>query len=302
MISRNAIGWFATVLSTVFACLWAFWGSIENFHEGWYHESFWMNVALMFIQYIGWSIAFVIFGVIALRWPRAGGSFFILAGIAVPLIGIRTSAAIFIFAAPLGLTGLLFWFGRPVPLKWAYRIVIGLPLVTLVGFGVEPALRVAGRYDDGNYQARVVEGNGVKLMWAPEGPGWPTQTADLKNSSWNEAVRICSCLRDDGKTLAETPQNIWRLPTADEAVRSLVRHGQNAGGTWDSVSHKPNYRTLPEKESPLWKVHSPIIYWWTSSELNDSAAYRVVYNGIVNPLPKKLRMGDLGFRAVKQLK
>jgi hypothetical protein len=29
----------------------------------------------------------------------------------------------------------------------------------------------------------------------------------------------------------EEEQNIWRLPTAEEAVRSLMLHGENAGGT-----------------------------------------------------------------------
>lgn len=302
MKSKNVTGWIAVSLSTLFACLWAFWGSIENFHEGWYYESFWMNVGLMFLQYLGWSLAFIGLGVISLRWPKVGGICFVLCAVLVPVIGIRTFAAIFIFAIPLGLMGMLYWFGRPRPVLWAYRLVVGLPLLTMLGFGIEPVIRVAGRYDDGNYQARVVEGTGVKLMWAPEGPGWPAHSLDLKDGSWKDAMRICSHLTDDGRAVADTPQYIWRLPTADEAVRSLVRQGRNAGGVWDSLTHTPTYVTMPDKESPLWKVHSPIIYWWTSTQATDSTAYRVVYNGIVNTLPKKLRMGDLGFRAVRVIK
>src|ERR1041384_3630472 len=34
-------GWVAVALSTVFACFWAFWGIIENFHEGCFHPSLW---------------------------------------------------------------------------------------------------------------------------------------------------------------------------------------------------------------------------------------------------------------------
>ena len=36
---RKIAGWIAVVLSTVFTCLWALWGILENFHEGWYYES-----------------------------------------------------------------------------------------------------------------------------------------------------------------------------------------------------------------------------------------------------------------------
>jgi len=36
MKRESKIGWTATILSTLVACLWAVWGSIENFHEGWW--------------------------------------------------------------------------------------------------------------------------------------------------------------------------------------------------------------------------------------------------------------------------
>jgi hypothetical protein len=114
-------------------------------------------------------------------------------------------------------------------------------------------------------------------------------------------MKVCTYLTEDGTALADTPVNAWRLPTIDEAVRSLVQHGTNAGGTWDSASGKPSYEVIPDKESPLWKNHSPIIYWWTATEVNDSVAYRVVYNGGVQALPKKTRMGDLAFRAVRSV-
>jgi hypothetical protein len=59
---------------------------------------------------------------------------------------------------------------------------------------------------------------------------------------------------------------------------------------------------MPDKESPLWKIHSPIIYWWTSTEVNDSTVYRVAYNGSVQKLNKKIKMGSLGYRAVREMK
>ncbi|MGA3243328.1 MAG: DUF1566 domain-containing protein [Bacteroidota bacterium] len=299
MLSRNVMGWLAVVLTVSFASFWGFWGSIENFHEGWFYESFWMNLTLAFFQYWIWSITFLALGALSLRWPKVGAAIFVLAAILVPLLGIRTSAAIVIFAVPLAMMGVLWWFGQPSPKKWAYRTVIGIPLLVLVGFSVEPVIRVAGRYDDGNYGARIIEGNGVKLLWAPEGPGWPSGGPGARMPSWSEAKNLCSRLNADGTALVDTPQNIWRLPTIEEAVRSEVRHGANAGGVWDPAKHEARYDRMPDKESPLWKLHSPVIYWWTATEVNDSVAYRIVYNGYTNPLPKKLRAGYLGFRAVK---
>lgn len=294
---RNIIGWLAIAISTLLASFWAFWGSIENFHEGWYYTSFWTNVGMMLVQYLSAMLFFIVLGVVSIRWPRCGSGAHIAIGILLPLLVVRTHAAIYLISLPLTGVATLYWFGRPQPTKWAYRLVVGIPLLVVLGFGIEPAIRVSGRLDDGNYQAQIVAGNEVKLMWAPEGPGWPTQ-----GHAWHEAVRVCQYLSADGKTVAATVQNIWRLPTVEETVRSLTRHGTNAGGTWDSAAQKASYKIMPDKESPLWKVHSPIIYWWTSTEVSETTAYRVVYNGGVHVFPKKTRMCDFSFRAVKEVK
>jgi hypothetical protein len=49
-------------------------------------------------------------------------------------------------------------------------------------------------------------------------------------------------------------------------------------------------------------VYVGVIHWWTATELNDSVAYRVVYIGYINALPKKIRAGYLGFRTVRNVK
>jgi len=49
---RQIAGWIAVCLSTVITCFWAFWGIIENFHEGWNDESMLSNVGLMIVQYL----------------------------------------------------------------------------------------------------------------------------------------------------------------------------------------------------------------------------------------------------------
>lgn len=57
--SRQVIGWIAVGCSTLVASVWAFWGIIENFHEGWYCKSLGQNLGLMFGQYLGFPLAFV---------------------------------------------------------------------------------------------------------------------------------------------------------------------------------------------------------------------------------------------------
>jgi hypothetical protein len=140
----------------------------------------------------------------------------------------------------------------------------------------------------------VVQGNGVALTWAPDGPGWPRKGAD-----WYEAGQVCARLHSDGMTVAATPQHIWRLPTVDEAVRSMALHGQNSGGVWHAASGTASYQTRPDKESPLWNVHSQVIYWWTATEVDAEHAHIIVYDGKLWPRTKTYGPGYLGFRCVK---
>jgi hypothetical protein len=106
----------------------------------------------------------------------------------------------------------------------------------------------------------------------------------------------------DGTKLEKDEVNIWRLPTVDEAVRSMVYHGNNAGGTWNKIDKKAIYKIQPDKESPLWNIHLKTIYWWTSTEVDSSNVYIIVYNGGVWPRKKTLKADFLNFRAVKELK
>jgi len=99
----------------------------------------------------------------------------------------------------------------------------------------------------------------------------------------------------------DSAANIWRLPTVDEAVRSMAYHGKNAGGVWDSVRKQASYRETPDKETPLWNMHKRTIYWWTATEADSLQALVVVYNGGVWPRMKKLRAGYQNFRAVRNV-
>ena len=55
------------------------------------------------------------------------------------------------------------------------------------------------------------------------------------------------------------PQDVWRMPTVDELVRSLVRRGENAGCAWDGEQKRAACRVAPDKEMPLWATDEPPI-------------------------------------------
>jgi hypothetical protein len=268
---RQIVGWIAVSISIVITCIWAVWGIVENFHEGWYYESLLSNLGMMFIQYLGPMLIFMGVALISIRWPRFGGGLHVMfALLAVWFFQAFSNAGTFLIILPL------------------------IGMLTLIMSGIAPVLRVSQRIDDGFLQARSVHGNGVNLIWAPDGPGWPRIGSD-----WYEAQLVCQHLGEDGLTPATVPQHIWRLPTVDEAVRSMARLGQNSGGVWDAEIAKATYKTTPDKESPLWNVHSQVIYWWTATEVDGEQAYIIVYDGKVWRRAKQFGPAYLGFRCVR---
>jgi hypothetical protein len=293
---RQVVGWIAVGLSVAITCLWAFWGVSETFHEGWYYESLLANLGLTFVQYLGPMLGFLVVTLVSVLWPRVGaGMHIVLALFAAWFFEAFKNTVVFFMLLPLVGIGVLYWYGRPKQRKLALSLAIGLPLLTLTLAGIAPALRVSQRVDDGVLGARQVQGNGVELVWAPDGPGWPREGGD-----WYEAQQVCRHLDQDGLALAATPQAIWRLPTVDEAVRSMARHGQNSGGVWDADTAQTTYTTKPDKESPLWNIYSQVIYWWTATEVDEDRAYIIVYDGRVWPRAKQFGPAYLGFRCVRQ--
>ena len=292
---HQTLGWIAIGTSTIITSFWAFWGIIENFHEGWYYESLLSNLGLMFAQYLSPMLAFMLVTLVSIYWPRIGGALHVIfALLAIWFFNAFSNAATFLIILPLVGMGLLYWNGRLEPKRLAVSVSIGLPLLTLVIAGIEPVIRVSQRINDGNLQAQLIHGNGVELTWAPDGPGWPREGTD-----WSEAKQTCQNLNEDGLTISATPQNIWRLPTMDEAVRSMSRHGHNSGGAWNAETTEATYTIPPDKESPLWNIRSQVIYWWTATESDDDHAYIIVYDGKVWPRPKQFSLAYMGFRCVK---
>ena len=293
--TRNIAGWTAVAISTFFSALWAFWGSIENFHEGWYSRELWRNFALMFIQYIPWMFIPMVAALAALwrRWFGVALHIALAIGI-VWRFGFRPPAAATLIGAPMLALAFLYAYGRPTPVSWARRMVLWVPLATAVVCGAYPGWRSITRPSTVDLSMRHIAGNGVDLVWAPAGPGW-----DERGFSWFEAKNRCDRLTADGTTLAPTPQHLWRLPSVDETVRTMIWRGRNAGGEWDAATHEARYREMPDKEAPLWNPYSMVIYWWTSDEADASRAYIVVYNGRVNSVLKKAGPAYMACRCVR---
>lgn len=289
MKTKLILGWITVSISILTACFWAYWGIIENFHEGWYHTTLKQNIVLMLFQYLAPVIITITLSLIAIFRNKLGAIIFLGVGIALSFFVNNPIASV-----PFIVLGTLHWFSDFSPKKWKYRLVIILPLLTLIICGIEPISRVSGRIHDGDFGVRKIEQNGVSLLWAPQGIGWPDD-----GTSWHEADSICTYLREDGLSLAAEPQNIWRLPTAEEAVKSMQRHGMNAKGKLNAAG-KPEYETRPDKETPLWNPNSKVIYWWTKTEIDKNTAYIIVYDGKIWKRRKDFNPNYLGFRAVKE--
>jgi len=295
--TRLICGWIAVAGSTGLGCFWAFWGICENFQEGWYGDSLLWNLGLMLAQYLSLMLLFVALGLVSIRWKWAGGLLHAVLGCAALGFFRFSTGTVLMIATPIWAIGLLYTVGLVRPRKLAAAVVVGLPLLVVIACGIEPAIRVAGRVDDGNREIRLVEGNGVRLEWAPQGPGWPDEGVP-----WPEAKRRCRYLSADASTLAEKPQDVWRLPTVGEAVRSMTRHGRNCGGLWVEHTARATYDVTPDKESPLWNTHSKVIYWWTATEVDEERAYMIAYDGQVWPRAKRTAPAYFAFRAVRDVK
>jgi hypothetical protein len=291
----HRMGWIGVAFSIAIACLWAYWGASETFHEGWYYQSLLKNLELTLIQYLSPMLIFMGIGLVSVFWPRVGGGFHIAVALfAAVFFDIRSNTVLLLGLIPLIGIGLLYWYGRLPSKKVAARWMVALPVFVALASAALPAYRVSQRIETHSLEAQTVPGNGVTLTWAPAGPGWPREGMD-----WHTAQISCRWLGQDGQTLATGPQDIWRLPTVDEAVRSMALHGENSRGVWNQTTARTEYERRPDKEFPLWDQYSPVIYWWTATQVDAEKAYIIVYDGRVWERIKGLDMGSLAFRCVK---
>ena len=191
---RTVAGWTAVAVSTTSASVWAFWGGIENFHEGWYYRELWRNIALACVQYLPWMFVPMVAGLLAL-WHRWVGVavHLALAGGVLWLFGLR-SAGGEMLGLPVVVLAVLYGSGRVSRVHWARRALVGIPLATLICAGAYPGYRAVTRLNGVDASTRRIRGNGVELVWAPAGPGW-----DDMGFSWFEAARRCGHLSATGE-------------------------------------------------------------------------------------------------------
>lgn len=297
---QNILGWIGVGISLLISGLWAYWGAFENFHEGWYSKSVWENICMLIFQYMLFSLIFIVLALIGLRWKKVGLALHIVLGgfCAWFFAGASVLVLFPMILFPIVALGLLYYFGEPKPKKWAYRLIILVPLIITLSISIPQGIKVSQRVNDEDFGMRTVEGNGVILCWAPRGPGWPDE-----GISWEEARRRCKYLSEDGTRIMESEQNIWRLPTVNEIVGTMALHGENAGGAWNEEEKKATYLNTPDKETPLWDIYSRVIYYWTADtvEEDESRAYIAVYNGGIFDRDKTSAQAYLSFRAVKNI-
>lgn len=274
---KQILGWTAVGISLLAALLWTTWGMFENFHEGWYAPTLGKNLFLFFIQYIPFALAFMLVPVVAMRWKRTGLTLYISLAIfcAIFFAGASFMVTFVMLAIPLSMLGLLFFFGDPQPRRLAVCLLTLLPLVVMVAIGVPNILRISQRLNDGDFGPRLVDCQAEPLVWAGRGPGFPE-----KSATWADAQYACTHLSEDGSTLLEEEQNIWRLPGIEEAVRCQTRGGENAGGRWDPDTMTASYDKTPDKETPIWDSYSQVIYYWTGDLAErEDFAYIIDYKG-----------------------
>jgi len=297
---KNLLGWIYVGLAVLMSGFWAYWGAFENFHEGWYSESFFANVSMFIFQYMLISIMITLMTLTIMKWKKFGCVLCIIVGIAASafLTGSLINVLGLIIAIFFTTISILGYLGDPQPMKQAKRVVVLVPLSIAIMISIPQYIKISQRIDTSSEEIAIVKGNSVTLAWAPKGPGWPE-----KGVSWNEARWICSHLSEDGSKIMDEEQNIWRLPTVDEAVRSMKLHNENVNGIWDEVNKKAVYTQKPDKEYPLWDKHSKVIYYWIdelSGQESDKGMI-IVYNGSVYQRSKTIVMDSLSFRAVKDL-
>ena len=355
-LRRRLPGYVASGLLIVVTCFWTMWGVGELFYEGWGQP------VPSLLTYLLPALILLAITALTLTWPRVGGWLLIAVGTLFGVWWTMLAAArgwlslgwilraLLPFAGALVFVGVLFLLesrhrrqrrlqGRSPPGNWVrrnsrYVVGVGPPCLVALFVSIYFAPIVVTRFDDGFRSERLIEGNGVTLVWAPPGPGWNLKQPWGGFPSWlqlalygvppigfenkvtgdearataadMQSTGLCAYLHDDGVTLATERQGIWRLPTTDEIVRSLVRRGGNAGCTWEEGSANAVCVTQPNKDSPLWASDQAPIYYWSADEYDEESAWYVPYTGgikyggVIGHQPKSWGNPRHGYRCVRE--
>ena len=284
------------------ASLWAYWGAAEFGFEAW-------GVP----EVAGWpyfmpALAVWLPGLVALWRPRPGGWLLILLALAFTTWwwGMAVTRGLLTWRRALGtapVSLLLVGVGALWLLEaraagdgrrslWPATVPVLVALATLAYYAPYVMNRTPAA--TGSW---VVETAGMRLEWAPAGPGW-NQRVGGRYPSWDELASygrppiglsakpgphdparygLCAYLDSRGEHLLDEPVFVWRLPTRAELAASLVRDGRLAGCRYDGGSAAECAR-VPNKEGPLWDPVASAVYYWTV-EAEDGEAWYVPYTG-----------------------
>ena len=300
------------------------------YHEGWWGA--WYNR----LPYLAPFLLTLIPSLAAFRWPIIGGSLIAAVGVVVMLLVKGQVGALGLVITLMGVAFIIdgitrqrkpdeqseevkYWWLQ----NWRQVFILGLPLIIIISISANMLPVVLARQDDGFRGALQIEGNGVTLVWAPEGPGWNWKQEWGGFPSWQSialygmppvglgdkpgygrlgddadvvvyateddmrSYNLCRYLSANGMELMDTPQDIWRMPTAEELVVSLVHHGDNAGCHWDGLTlQQADCAVQPDKESPLWATDQPVIYYWAADSYDEERGVFVSFNGWINATQK----------------
>lgn len=354
---RRLLGIMAGGLMILMTSVWTYWGMAEIYYEGW---------GLPFSQLLRYLMAaalFLAFSLLSLIWPRIGGMALLIMGGAFSIFSTLTAAGRgllnlkWVLSYLLPLNGFVILVGSLLLLESRFRrsqhcqvsilhkrekggrkslyiLAIGLPLLVALSTSIYYFPLIKSRRDSGERGASLIQGSGLRLLWAPKGPGWNWKQPWGGYPSWEQIALygvplaglgdkpgfenrhatakdmdetcICRYLSEDGKTLMDEPQDIWRMPTTEEIVPSLIGGGINAGCIWDKESRKADCLLQPNKDTPLWAPDEEPIYYWSADEYDEDSAWYVPYTGgiryggVIGHRPKDWGNPRHGYRCVHE--
>lgn len=337
-------GYIGVLIMTLLISLWTFWAAGEMYYEGWWGA--WYNrlpywgasiillvltlIAIKWSKIGGWIL--IILGTGFFIWWMSLGGF-----------ALNRFLVAFLLAGLAGLVGFLFLLEsrfKKLKAKFLYFFVILIPLTIFLIVTIYFFPLLKNRIDNGDYGEQLIQGNGIELIWAPLGPGFWSDISGSReagellvgdNPSWNEIAfygkesigfkemegdatvfdmenyGLCRYLSEDGLSLMSEVQDIWRMPTVNEIIGSLISEGENAGCIWDGESSSAQCQKQPNKDTPLWFPQGSVIYYWSGEEYNGERAWYVPYTGglkyggMIYHQSKDWGNPRHGFRCVKEL-
>ncbi len=127
-----------------YCSLWSFWGIVENFHEGWYEKSVWLNIEIMFIQYLSVPLILIFASFISIYFRKAGAILFITLWMAsftyILFLGnikfsLRRAIVWFLVLSPLLVYGIFLTLKGIKRRKRAFVLWVVFPILLMVLIG-----------------------------------------------------------------------------------------------------------------------------------------------------------------------